>query len=140
EDALAARLEPYEIIVPTRERTFFRAGLIARLPRLRLIAIGGRWTGQVDLAAAAARGIVVTDTEGSGVNAFEHTVALMMARGCGAWRRKTARRARAGGRRRRSASTCTARRSESSVWDVSAARWLPSADSSACACSRPASR
>ena len=76
EDALAARLEPYEIIVPTRERTFFRAGLIARLPRLRLIAIGGRWTGQVDLAAAAARGIVVTDTEGSGVNAFEHAVSL----------------------------------------------------------------
>jgi phosphoglycerate dehydrogenase-like enzyme len=33
----------------------------------------------VDLAAAAARGIVVTETEGSAVNAFEHTVALMMA-------------------------------------------------------------
>jgi phosphoglycerate dehydrogenase-like enzyme len=79
DDSLAERLAPYEIVVPTRERTFFRAGLIARLPALRLIAIGGRWTGQVDLAAAAARGIVVTDTEGSGVNAFEHTVALMMA-------------------------------------------------------------
>ena len=79
EDALAARLAPYEIVVPTRERTFFRAGLIACLPALRMIAIGGRWTGQVDLAAAGARGIVVTDTEGSGVNAFEHTVALMMA-------------------------------------------------------------
>jgi phosphoglycerate dehydrogenase-like enzyme len=79
DDTLAARLAPYEIVVPTRERTFFRAGLIARLPALRLIAIGGRWTGQVDLAAAAARGIVVTDTEGSGVSAFEHTVALMMA-------------------------------------------------------------
>jgi phosphoglycerate dehydrogenase-like enzyme len=79
EDALAGRLVAYDIIVPTRERTFFRAGLIARLPALRLIAIGGRWTGQVDLAAAAARGVVVTDTEGSGVNAFEHTVALMMA-------------------------------------------------------------
>ena len=79
EDALAARLAPYEIVVPTRERTFFRAGLIGRLPALRMIAIGGRWTGQVDLAAAAGKGIVVTDTEGSGVNAFEHTVALMMA-------------------------------------------------------------
>ncbi len=79
ERALAERLAPYEIVVPTRERTFFRAGLLARLPALRMIAIGGRWTGQVDLAAAAARGVVVTDTEGSGVNAFEHTVALMMA-------------------------------------------------------------
>jgi phosphoglycerate dehydrogenase-like enzyme len=77
--ALARRLAPYEIVVPTRERTFFRAGLLERLPALRLIAIGGRWTGQVDLAAAAAKGVVVTDTEGSGVNAFEHTVALMMA-------------------------------------------------------------
>jgi phosphoglycerate dehydrogenase-like enzyme len=79
EDALAGRLVAYDIIVPTRERTFFRAPLLDRLPALRLIAIGGRWTGQVDLAAAAARGVVVTDTEGSGVNAFEHTVALMMA-------------------------------------------------------------
>jgi phosphoglycerate dehydrogenase-like enzyme len=79
EDALARRLAPYEIVVPTRERTFFRAGLLGRLPALRMLAIGGRWTGQVDLAAAAAKGIVVTDTEGSGVNAFEHTVALMMA-------------------------------------------------------------
>ena len=79
EDALAQRLAPYEIVVPTRERTFFRASLLGRLSALRMIAIGGRWTGQVDLAAAAARGIVVTDTEGSGVNAFEHTVALMMA-------------------------------------------------------------
>lgn len=79
EDDLAKRLAPYEIIVPTRERTFFRAGLLGRLPALRLIAIGGRHTGQVDLATAAARSIVVTDTEGSPVNAFEHTVALMMA-------------------------------------------------------------
>ena len=79
EEALAKRLAPYEIVVPTRERTFFRAGLIGRLPVVRLIAIGGRFTGQVDLAAAAAAGIVVTDTEGSGVNAFEHTVSLMMA-------------------------------------------------------------
>src|SRR5260370_39826614 len=69
----------YEIVVPTRERTFFRAGLLGRLPALRLLALGGRWTGQGDLAAAAAKGIVVPDTEGSGVNAFEHTVALMMA-------------------------------------------------------------
>ncbi|HEV8471590.1 MAG TPA: D-2-hydroxyacid dehydrogenase family protein [Methylomirabilota bacterium] len=79
ETALARRLAPYDIVVGVRERTFFRAGLIERLPALRMIALGGRHTGQVDLAAAAARGIVVTETEGSAVNAFEHTVALMMA-------------------------------------------------------------
>ncbi|HXU88508.1 MAG TPA: D-2-hydroxyacid dehydrogenase family protein [Methylomirabilota bacterium] len=79
ESALAQRLAPYDIIVAVRERTRFTAGLINRLPALKLLALAGRWTGQVDLTAAAARGIVVTETEGSAVNAFEHTVALMMA-------------------------------------------------------------
>ena len=79
ESALAQRLAAYEIIVAIRERTRFTAGLINRLPALKLLALAGRWTGQVDLAAAAGRGIVVTETEGSAVNAFEHTVALMMA-------------------------------------------------------------
>src|SRR2546422_592717 len=40
EDALARRLAPYEIVVPTRERTFFRAGLLGRLPALRLLGLG----------------------------------------------------------------------------------------------------
>jgi phosphoglycerate dehydrogenase-like enzyme len=79
EAALGRRLAPYEIVVAIRERTRFTAGVINRLPALKLLALGGRWTGQVDLAAAAARGIVVTETEGSAVNAFEHTIALMMA-------------------------------------------------------------
>jgi phosphoglycerate dehydrogenase-like enzyme len=79
ESALAQRLAPYEIVVAIRERTRFTASLIDRLPALKLLALAGRWTGQVDLTAAAARGIVVTETEGSAVNAFEHTVALMMA-------------------------------------------------------------
>jgi phosphoglycerate dehydrogenase-like enzyme len=79
DSALARRLAPYDIVVAIRERTRFTAALIERLPALKLLALAGRWTGQVDLAAAAARGIVVTETEGSAVNAFEHTVALMMA-------------------------------------------------------------
>jgi phosphoglycerate dehydrogenase-like enzyme len=79
ESALARRLAPYDIVVAIRERTRFTAGLLERLPALKLLALAGRWTGQVDLAAASARGILVTETEGSAVNAFEHTVALMMA-------------------------------------------------------------
>lgn len=79
EAALARRLAPYPIVVAIRERTRFTASVLERLPALKLLALAGRWTGQVDLAAAAARGIVVTETEGSAVNAFEHTVALMMA-------------------------------------------------------------
>ena len=79
EAALVRRLAPYDIVVAIRERTRFTASVIGRLPALKLLALAGRWTGQVDLAATAARGIVVTETEGSAVNAFEHTIALMMA-------------------------------------------------------------
>jgi len=79
EAALGRRLQPYEIVVPIRERTRLTASVLNRLPALKMLALAGRWTGQVDLPAAAARNIVVTETEGSAVNAFEHTIALMMA-------------------------------------------------------------
>ena len=36
-------------------------------------------TGQVDMAAATARGIVVTDSSGSGAAAIEHTIGMIMA-------------------------------------------------------------
>ena len=78
-DALAARLEPYEILAPIRERTRFPAELLERLPRLELLALAGRNTGQVDVAAATARGVLVTESEGSGVGAVELTMGLMLA-------------------------------------------------------------
>ena len=40
EEALARRLEPFEIVVGVRERTRFTAGLLNRLPKLELIALG----------------------------------------------------------------------------------------------------
>jgi phosphoglycerate dehydrogenase-like enzyme len=79
EDALARRLAPYDIVVGTRERTRFTGSLLARLPALALLVIGGRQSGQVDVAAATARGIVVTDSDGSGAAAPEHTIAMLMA-------------------------------------------------------------
>ncbi len=79
EDDLAKRLAPYEIVVPIRERTRFTASLLARLPALRLLALTGRNSGHVDVAAATKRGILVAETEGSGPAAIEHTIALMMA-------------------------------------------------------------
>lgn len=79
EDALVRRLAPYEILVLIRERTRFPASLIARLPALQLLALTGRNSGHVDVAAATARGILVTETEGSGVAAMEHTIGLMLA-------------------------------------------------------------
>jgi phosphoglycerate dehydrogenase-like enzyme len=79
EPALARRLEPFDVVVGIRERTRFSASLLSRLPSLKHIALAGRHTGQVDLEAAGARGIVVTETGGSAVNATELTIALMTA-------------------------------------------------------------
>lgn len=79
EAALAARLAPYEVIVPIRERTHFSASLLARLPALRHLAMTGRNTGHVDVGEATRRGILVTATEGSPASAPEHTIGLMMA-------------------------------------------------------------
>lgn len=79
ETALAERLASYEIIVPIRERTRFRASLLERLPRLELLALTGRNSGHVDVAAATARGVLVTETAGSAAAAVEHTMALILA-------------------------------------------------------------
>ena len=79
EDGLVRRLAPYEILVLIRERTRFPAALIARLPALELLALTGRNSGHVDAAAATARGVLITETEGSGVAAFEITIGLWLA-------------------------------------------------------------
>ncbi|HEV8614701.1 MAG TPA: D-2-hydroxyacid dehydrogenase family protein [Methylomirabilota bacterium] len=79
EDELVARLKPYEIVVPIRERTRFPGSLLERLPSLRLLALTGKNSGHVDVAAATASGILVADTEGSGPAAIEHSIALLMA-------------------------------------------------------------
>src|SRR6266567_2387043 len=79
ERMLVSRLADYEIVVPIRERTILSRSVLQALPRLRLVALTGRSIGQVDLAAASACGIVVTDTPGSGASASELTIALMLA-------------------------------------------------------------
>ncbi len=79
EDALAERLRPFEILVLIRERTRFPASLLARLPALEFLALTGRNLGQVDVAAATARGILVAETAGSGQAATEHTIGLILA-------------------------------------------------------------
>ncbi|PYN09506.1 MAG: hydroxyacid dehydrogenase [Candidatus Rokuibacteriota bacterium] len=79
EGALAARLAPYPVIVPIRERTRFSASLLARLPALRHLAMTGRNTGHVDVDEATRRGVLVTATEGSAASAPEHTIGLLLA-------------------------------------------------------------
>jgi phosphoglycerate dehydrogenase-like enzyme len=74
EDALAERLRPFQVLVPIRERTRFTASLLARLPALELLALTGRNSGHVDVAAATARGVLVVESASSGQAAIEHTI------------------------------------------------------------------
>lgn len=79
-EVLASRLRDADVAVNIRGRTRFTADVLAGCPRLRLISIWGTGTDNVDLKAAAARGITVTNTPGANAIAVaEHTVALMLA-------------------------------------------------------------
>jgi phosphoglycerate dehydrogenase-like enzyme len=79
-DGLVSRLEPFDAVVLTRERTRCDAALLARLPNLKLIASIGMWNAAIDLAAAQARGIVVSGTTGGEPHATPAlTWALIMA-------------------------------------------------------------
>src|SRR5215218_9945786 len=61
-DALAARLEPFDVVIAMRERTEFRRPLIERLPNLRLLVTTGRRNKSIDVEAANERGITVCGT------------------------------------------------------------------------------
>jgi phosphoglycerate dehydrogenase-like enzyme len=63
DDALAAALADADVVVAMRERTALGAPLLARLPKLRLIVTTGAANVAIDVAAAAARGVVVCGTE-----------------------------------------------------------------------------
>ena len=59
---------------------YLGAQLIADLPRLKVITLHGVGVDQVNLAAAAARGIVVTNVPGANAQAVaEHTIGLILA-------------------------------------------------------------
>jgi len=77
---LTDRLRDAEVAVNIRGRTRFTADVLQACPKLRLISIWGTGTDNVDLKAAAACGISVTNTPGANAIAVaEHTVALMLA-------------------------------------------------------------
>lgn len=79
EDALAARLSPFEVVVAMRERTPLPARLIDRLPNLRLIVTTGPFNAVIDTDHATAKGIVVCGTGGALHNTAELTWALILA-------------------------------------------------------------
>jgi phosphoglycerate dehydrogenase-like enzyme len=64
ESDAAEKLNSFEIIVPMRERTVFSASLLAKLPRLRMIALTGGRAPTLDLEACSKQGILVCNTGG----------------------------------------------------------------------------
>lgn len=65
EDAAAAGLADFEILLAMRERTHFTGSLLRRLPKLRMLGTTSARTLSLDMATATERGIVVCNT-GSG--------------------------------------------------------------------------
>jgi phosphoglycerate dehydrogenase-like enzyme len=63
DDALVARLEPFDVVVAMRERTPFTATRLARLPNLKLLVTTGMRNASIDVAAARERGVVVCGTQ-----------------------------------------------------------------------------
>ena len=77
--ALAERLQHFDALVLTRERTAISADLLARLPQLRVISQTGKVAEHIDLAACTARGVAVVDGRGTGSATAELTWALVLA-------------------------------------------------------------
>lgn len=79
EDAMAQHLAEHEAVVLIRERTHITAALLDRLPRLRLISQTGKVSGNVDMAAAAQRGVTVMEGVGDPTAPAELSWALLLA-------------------------------------------------------------
>jgi phosphoglycerate dehydrogenase-like enzyme len=80
-DALLKAIVNADAVVVIRDRTPFKADLIARLPKLKLFVFTGARNTQLDQAAMAARGIPVAHTEmgESKASTTELTWALILA-------------------------------------------------------------
>lgn len=80
-DALLTAIKDADAIVVVRDRTPFKADLIARLPKLKLFVFTGARNTQLDTQAMAARGIPIAHTEmgSSKESTTEMTWALILA-------------------------------------------------------------
>ncbi|MFE0509645.1 D-2-hydroxyacid dehydrogenase family protein [Streptomyces sp. NPDC058964] len=78
EDALAAALTDFDIVVTLRERVPFPGSLFTRLPRLRLLVASGMRNSVIDYAAAEAHGVTVCGTTSSPAPPAELTWALLL--------------------------------------------------------------
>ena len=78
QDALVARLAPFDAILAMRERTPFPAALIKRLPNLKLLMTTGEKNRAMDVAAAQAQGITVCGTPSTGAPTVDITWGLIL--------------------------------------------------------------
>jgi D-3-phosphoglycerate dehydrogenase / 2-oxoglutarate reductase len=76
---LSVRLKDADVIVLIRERTHINHQLIAKLPKLKLIAQTGAVGDHIDVQACTERGVAVAEGIGSTVAPAELTWALVMA-------------------------------------------------------------
>ena len=77
---LVNRIQDAEIVINIRATSRFTQEVLGRSPKLRMISIWGTGTDHIDLNAAKAAGIRVTNTPGvSAIAVAEHTLSLMMA-------------------------------------------------------------
>ncbi|RBY97940.1 D-2-hydroxyacid dehydrogenase family protein [Blastococcus sp. TF02-8] len=79
EDAVAAALQGFQVVVAMRERTEFRRSLLERLPDLRLLVTTGMRNKSIDVAAAAEHGITVCGTGSNATATVELAWALILA-------------------------------------------------------------
>jgi phosphoglycerate dehydrogenase-like enzyme len=80
EEALVRALAEFEIICPMRERTWFPAALLKRLPKLRLLALTGMGVRHVDVACCLEQKILCCGSGSySAAQTAELALALMLA-------------------------------------------------------------
>jgi len=78
-EELVARLEPFDILVLTRERTPLPRALIESLPGLELVVTAGMRNLGIDLAACGERGILVCGTDSGSTPTAELAWGLILA-------------------------------------------------------------
>jgi phosphoglycerate dehydrogenase-like enzyme len=77
---LASRIQDADVVINIRSTSRFTRDVLNESAKLRMISIWGTGTDNVDLDAAKARGVRVTNTPGvSAIAVAEHTLALIMA-------------------------------------------------------------
>ena len=80
EKELVQRLQGAEVVINIRAYSKFTDGVLQACPSLKVIAVLGIGTDNIDLSAASRRGIKVSNTPGySAIAVAEHTLALMLA-------------------------------------------------------------